>query len=132
MEEKMMKKSEILENRKKWIEKLLDPASLKHKNCLQHPVESDKCCCLGWACVALGVEFVRDNGVLPEEQRKMLSMWGQTGGSRDCSHLGEWEYVSLSRVNDNTDATPQDIGRYLESVIEGGEHTPFIPLSNFS
>ena len=127
-----MKKSEILENRKKWIEKLLDPASLKHKNCLQHPTKSDKCCCLGWACVALGVEFDKTGSYLPEEQRKMLGMWGQIGGSCDCSYLGEWEYDNLSAVNDKTDATPQDIGRYLESVIEGGEHTPFIPLSNFS
>ena len=75
-----MKKSEILENRKKWIEKLLDPTSLKHKGCLQHPTESNKCCCLGWGCVALEAEIFKENGILPEEQRKMLGMWGQTGG----------------------------------------------------
>ena len=126
-----MKKSEILENRKKWIEKLLDPASLKHKNCLQHPTESNKCCCLGWACVALGVEFDKTGSYLPEEQREILGMW-YSRGSSNFNHLVDWEYYSLTAVNDNTDATPQDIGRYLESVIEGGEHTPFIPLSNFS
>ena len=127
-----MKKSEILENRKKWIEKLLDPASLKHKGCLQHPAESDKCCCLGWACVALEAEFDGRKDYLSEEQLEMLGMWYFRGTSKDFSCLGELEYNNLISINDHTDATPQDIGRYLESVIEGGEHTPFIPLSNFS
>ena len=128
----MMKKSEILENRKKWVEKLLDPASLKHEGCLQHPTESNKCCCLGWVCVALEAEFEKTGAYLPEEQREMLGMWYSRGTSNNFSHLGEWKYYSLAAVNDHTDATPRDIGRYLESVIEGGEHTPFIPLSNFS
>lgn len=32
---------------------------------------------------------------------------------------------SLAELNDETDATPQQIGAYLETVINGGKDTPF-------
>jgi len=36
---------------------------------------------------------------------------------------------SLVTLNDNTSITPQEIGAYLESVIMGGDNTPFKKIS---
>lgn len=50
----------------------------------------------------------------------------------DCGDDGvEYKNTSLALINDTTDATPQQIGEYLQSVIEGGENTPFIALSEY-
>ena len=42
-----------------------------------------------------------------------------------------WKYPSLTAINDYSEATPQEIGRYIESAFEGGKNTPFKPLSDY-
>lgn len=39
---------------------------------------------------------------------------------------------SLTAINDDTRATPQQIGAYLMTVIEGGNGTPFKPLTDWA
>ena len=38
----------------------------------------------------------------------------------------------LSSLNDETEITPQEIGQYLRTVIQGGKKTPFKPLKEYS
>ena len=45
--------------------------------------------------------------------------------------IGNYEATSLSSLNDNTEVTPQEIGAYLQTVIEGGKETPFKPLESY-
>ena len=45
--------------------------------------------------------------------------------------VGEYEGASLSELNDETYITPQEIGAYLQTVIEGGKETPFKPLESY-
>jgi hypothetical protein len=42
----------------------------------------------------------------------------------------KWQ-CSLADLNDSTKATPQEIGEYLESVIEGGANTPWKELTDY-
>jgi hypothetical protein len=60
---------------------------------------------------------------------ELVGLWNLAGGSSNGDLiLGE---SNLAVCNDHTPVTPQDIGHYLQSVIEGGEHTPFRPLSDY-
>lgn len=46
--------------------------------------------------------------------------------------LGKYDQLdSLARVNDWTMTSPQKIGEYLLHVIEGGDDTPFVSLSEY-
>ena len=130
-----MTRSEILANRKTWIAYLKRPDIIKWEGSLSHPGNGwadDKYnnrCCLGHGCHALDIEFDAYAGYNSELTVK-AGLWTPRGSTK--SHAAIKKGVpSLQYLNDKTDATPQDIGEYLESVIEGGEDTPFKPLSMF-
>lgn len=100
-------------------------------------------CCLGHMCVALEVEshqfsegsrihygVLRDVATAPVELVQMVGLNNYNGESIGGSMLGKWDRLALTSINDKTDATTQEIGAYLETVIEGGSGTPWVALSD--
>lgn len=140
-------RSEIRQARLTWINFLMMPSRKKAKNTLD--TGQGNRCCLGHGCFILGgtVKIRDEEGFItydgmtdfpPDIIVERLGLWSQDGGSfEDRFELEIFEYKSLnvfqtlSIYNDETDATPQQIGKYLLSVIEGGLHTPFKPLTDY-
>jgi hypothetical protein len=138
-----MKRSEILANRQKWVDRLLDPASTKATGILSKT--PTQCCCLGHGCYALEIPRIENKGltlfcfgnelancVAPSELIELVGLYTSVGTITDGpAKIKNWRFNSLSGLNDATDVTTQQIGEYLQSVIEGGTHTPFKPLSEY-
>lgn len=137
-------RGQVRANRQKWIDFLMKPARRKEIGTLD--AGKGFRCCLGHGCYALDLprqhvvdpdgneifEYYGQSGVAPEGFVKRVGLYDQEGTTRYYGvWLGEWEVSSLIEVNDDTDATPQQIGEYLQSVIDGGEDTPFRPLSEY-
>lgn len=156
----MILASEVLENRRKWIEYLRAPGRKKFDGgWLADPEDGESRCCLGHACVVLGIpgEYVETIGLwrfnsgaatAPYEVNKLLGLHSSNGGlkfggfgslDRFAVENGftytkpqyKGQLNSLASLNDATDITPAAIGDYLESVIEGGDETPFRALSEY-
>lgn len=136
-----MKRSEILKNRQTWINRLLDPKSKKGIHKLKN---GDRFCCLGHGCDVLlgelGVWDLTDTFFLNDHEYKdlppntfcdMVGLWDDNGRSFNSNILEGYTFDNLVDVNDLTDNSPQEIGKYLESVIEGGHDTPFKPLNMY-
>lgn len=137
------KRSEIRENRQKWIDFLREPERKKTKNVLESRYDHEARCCLGHAAHL----FARDRTViendvvlyegseinLSNDMTKMLGLYGREGHTENPYkiHYGGKTYGALSSLNDQTDITPQEIGEILQGMIEGGESTPFKPLSDY-
>ena len=148
----VMTRDKILRNRQTWIDHLLNPDTKKTTAKLDRG--NGERCCLGHACVALGIpsavmgdEILYDgtSEVAPESLVRLVGLWGVNG---EGSSIGSDKHKSyfdvskttsikdkniwgLTKLNDDTTATPQEIGAYLQSVIEGGRATPFKPLTDF-
>lgn len=123
-----------------------EPERKKAKRVLSKSGGEERCC-LGHACQCfLGdpeftnnfldstpeYEWEGQRSILPKSLVKQLGMWKETGESRRpivCP--GAIDIYSLIALNDKTELTPQEIGEYLESAIEGGVDTPFKPLSDY-
>lgn len=142
----MITRSEILANRQKWIDYLKRPETKKETHRLENPMDTDARCCLGHACYILGaerverhdrIEYFGNENYTPHQIVEELGLYDRTGriiGSSafdNYTNFEEFSFYSLSVLNDMTDITPQKIGEYLESVIEGGEKTPLISLSEY-
>ena len=136
-----MKRSEILENRQKVIAFLKDPARKKHKGTLESIVDNEARCCLGHMCVALNIErkvlgdsvrYDNANITISRSTAELIGLHGVLGQVIDgcieykCNH-----YFSLVSLNDASNITTQEIGAYLESVIEGGPNTPWKRLEDY-
>lgn len=121
--------SEILENRRKWIEFLKRPETKKYTSRLASITIPGARCCLGHGCEALGLQY-RPSGLLAtEEFIEAVGLWSKDGTAKDNGNVFAIKgYRSLASLNDHTVYTPQQIGEYLESVIMGGEDTPFKPI----
>jgi len=140
--EMTLTRSQIRANREKWARFLMKPGRKKYGGALDNGGGAR--CCLGHGAYALGVSRVKklagwfaygedqENNCAPEEFVDLVGLYTDNGR---VDNLGEcldgWDHESLVEVNDNTDATPQEIGKYLLSVIDGGPHTPFRPLSDY-
>lgn len=138
---------EIYDNRLKWIEYLKRPETKKHTDALEDSKNPDCRCCLGHACHVLipglretchgDVYYSGEDAYLPEELVKLLGMHSFAGGAKAESGLNTDKDLGsikdLSYLNDAREITPQEIGAYLESVIMGGDDTPFekIELEEF-
>lgn len=128
-------RSEILANRRKWIDFLKQPKRKKATGMLAWPGGAR--CCLGHACYVLDPKrdtgWVSDDGLPPAKIMNMLGLktadGGANGGYLNVPGFDEW--VSLAGLNDESKITPQQIGAYLETVIEGGPDTPFKPLTDY-
>ena len=154
-----MNRSQILENRKTWIKRLKDPKSKKSKHRLGDCYTGGMCC-LGHGCEALKIErrdtlyqvFYENNPSYPPDSFvekvglynrhghiRLVGIYKRYGHIRldkESIKVNGNKYtvgntVSLSDLNDDTDITPQEIGLYLESVIDGGDDSPFKPLSEY-
>lgn len=117
---------QILENRKTWIEFLKRPETKKYKEQLESRDGSEARCCLGHGCFALGIKrtvdeigVVRYDGEREYAPESFMDMVGLN------TRYGGFGGTSLATINDRTDKTPQEIGAMLESMIMGGEGTPF-------
>jgi len=121
--------------RLRWIDHLLKPDTKKMKRMLESYDSPHARCCLGHACYVLGADRkVEDQRIyydscsatLPTPIIDKLCMHDDLGHGKDITKLLlNSEYNSLSSLNDATEATPQDIGKYLMTVIRGGDLTPF-------
>lgn len=144
-----IKRSEILANREKVISFLTNKKRKKATGALD---TGDGCrCCLGHMCYALDIKRVisstksltdkykyayghfHDTGWAPMELVNLVGLYSKGGGvnSHKDIIIGSYTSSSLADLNDNTMITPQQIGEYLKSVIEGGEDTPWRPLSDY-
>ena len=128
---------EIYSNRLKWIEYLKRPETLKAQEELESFNDPEFRCCLGHACHVLAPEtrtlrkyrvlYGGQESYLPEALVEALGLYSNSGDL----HFGEIKIAgfpnkhNLSELNDSTDITPQEIGAYLESVVIGGDDTPF-------
>jgi len=152
----VLTREQILENRRKVIEFLKQPERKKAIGHLEDRESNEKRCCLGHMCHALDLpRTVRDGGrvaydgdcfVAPHAAMVRLGLNSDMGAiAGEVGHFGfgfeegkifvvEKERglaSTLAGLNDGTKATPQNIAEYLESVIEGGEKTPWRALSSY-
>lgn len=139
-----MLRSEIKENRQKVIDQLKDPSSQKETGKLESLQDSNYRCCLGHACHALNIirsqteccvcygEKEHD-ATAPEELVDLVGFYSCCGGFKSYSShtFKKYKFSDLMALNDVTSISPQEIGEYLESVIEGGEDTPWKSLSEY-
>jgi len=146
-------RAQVLENRKKVVEYLQKPSRRKAVGSLDRG--DGKRCCLGHMCAVLGVKRVVEGSVIyygedleheyaPDEVIEALGLWDNLGGKLDEPYTRldttilqpkydeeEQPITCLAEANDQLHISPQRIGRYLESVIEGGSTTPWMPLSEY-
>lgn len=131
----MPKQSEVLAARQKWIEFLKNPHRRKLEGKLGN--EGGERCCLGHGCYIIlgppkeGAPWNEDMLLPPEAFWKTVGMHDQDGNNPNGTNYGDSKQSSLSSLNDDTDWSPQKIGKFLESVIRGGKNTPFRPISDF-
>ena len=136
-----MKRYEILSARITWAQFLQQPEREKAIGNLDEGDE--KRCCLGHGCYCLGVvrrlldfdaryAYGEEEAQVcpPKEFAEAVGLWSRDGCAKSLQDLIR-EKESLAELNDETDITPQEIGAYLESVVEGGPDTPFRPLSDY-
>lgn len=133
-------REQVRANRQKWIDFLKNPMRRKAVGVLDNGFGQR--CCLGHGCYALRLQREKTGSVYaygkwmeecsaPIEFIAAVGLFACNGKSDSGLGLGQWQEDMLVNVNDETDATPQQIGEYLQSVIEGGEDTPFRPLSEY-
>lgn len=141
-------RDEIRANRQKWIDFLKQPSAMKMTGILD--LGQERRCCLGHGCYALQIERqIDEKGVITYDEQVSVapqSFVNAVGlhdsvGRRAKPHaykvgrlamtFEDYSFDSLVDFNDKTDATPQEIGAYLQSVIEGGLQTPFKPLEEY-
>ena len=120
---------QIDENRRKWFGVLRDPESKKAVNKLESYTDKNARCCLGHACHALGIErkvmkfangiivYENKSDTLPFSVCNMLNIQN-TGKFKKEVLVGDEPYWSLSRINDNTDLTPQEMADVIEDQFE--------------
>ncbi len=138
-----MLRQEILSNRQKVISFLKQPDRKKAKKMLDKGL--GKRCCLGHMCYALKIKrkkyytyqlmyvYGKENNsaYAPPELVLRVGLYTNQGDSKQRAVLGNTKFNSLLDWNDCSDSTPQEIGNYLESVIEGGPHTPWKSLNDY-
>lgn len=139
-------RSEILSHRQAWIDYLKRPETKKEKGRLESRTDSEARCCLGHACHIAGAErtvnqetaTVFYDGVETIAPSQVMKYFGLRASNGFVYHDGdfihtfaEYNFSSLASLNDHTDATPQEIGEYLQTVIEGGPNSPFISIKEY-
>lgn len=139
---------QIMEYRRIWTDFLMEPTTEKGTAVLDRG--DGRRCCLGHACFILGlpvtvrgdgkIEYLGDTLYAPKELVAMLGLHDYRGATLTAGSLfahfpdiivwnGGTNDNQLAVLNDDTDATPQMIGAYLKSVIDGGDNTPFRKLN---
>lgn len=139
----MLTRKQILENRQKWIDHLLKPETKRYSGWLENPKNPEERCCLGHGCYVLGLErvvlpptpystitYCGADKLAPKEFVKLVGLKHPGGWVEDDLQIDAGVYHSLVIANDSG-TSPQKIGEYLQSVIEGGYNTPFHPLTEY-
>lgn len=130
---------EIYENRLRAVKYLQKPELKKAVGRLESEIKDGSKCCLGHMCTALEVHRkIDDKGVVhyggsleryeaPRELIDALGLSDEAGSAigKLVLDMSNEEVMSLAALNDDTDITTQEIGKYLEQVIMGGEGTPW-------
>lgn len=139
-----MLRAEILANRQKVITFLKQPKRLKTTGKLDKGDGAR--CCLGHMCYVLKVPRTwqgssygygtrNDINYAPLEVINAVGLYyydGKLGNNQQIQiPTLNTAWYSLAGINDNTHVTPQQIGTYLKSVIEGGPNTPWKPLTDY-
>jgi len=125
----------IMKNRKIAVAYLLQDGLKKATGQLIN-VRTEGRCCLGHMCDALGIKYEIGDGLAPDKLIERLGLHDNCGGSYDDDGLDttfdlsnfmkdQTGISSLISFNDTTRATTKTIGKYLESVIKGGDNTPW-------
>lgn len=124
-------RAQIRANREKWVAFLQEPERKKAKGVLARNGEHR--CCLGHACKVLDPDqktgWRLDDPLPPVEIQKMLGLNERSG----MAYEGKLTpgFTELTLINDRSKTRPQEIGKMLEGMIEGGPNTPFFPLTNY-
>ena len=151
---KQYTRSEVRAAREKWANFQATRGRKKTKGQLDRSYGER--CCLGHACYVLGAVRNTDGlyigygkeketSFLPEEIMNLLGTWDHFGtiiikdrevfrkpkGSEYNGKYKNYYFDSLADLNDHTDISAVQIGKYLKTVIEGGYGTPFRPLEDF-
>ena len=141
-----MLRDQIRENRLKFAKGLQEPHREKQIEKLENYNLPNQRCCLGHGCDIFNIKKRKENNsvyfgkddnyaIAPLELVDLLGLTNSTGGSYIGSSLKNIEshsdIKSLTSLNDNTDITTNEIGKSMEDWIEGGEGTPFKPLSDY-
>ena len=124
----MYTKTQITENRQKWLAVLRDPESKKTRGVLESCTDPDARCCLGHACHALGITktmplfpgyilYHSESQYLPMHARRAL-MVSRNGSFKKSIIIDNKELSNIAQVNDMTDLTPQEIADVIEDQFE--------------
>ena len=136
-------KSQVEQNRKKWLAVLRNPVSTKQKGALASATFENRRCCLGHACHALeikpdqhqpGDSFLIYNGesvLLPPGAAEQLNITHDglfrknvsVDESRCYSEVNFFD--SLVELNDKTDLIPAEIATFIEAQFEAGNLVQF-------
>lgn len=140
-------RSQIRAAREKWAQFLMVPGRKKAVGALDKG--DGHRCCLGHGCFLFNIKKSKlwnntfaygangAEGEAPDELVEMLGLWDDLGGTfrleKDIDIFKDMtkNKDTLANINDDTSASPQRIGKYLMTVIEGGENTPFRPLTDY-
>ena len=135
-----MNRAEILKNRQTVIAFLKDPAREKCIGVLEDPSNPNARCCLGHMCAVFGAErktiehdvyYDKEITTAPQIVIKSIGLHDRFGSGYKHFTYNNFIYSSLIQMNDSGNLTPQEIGAYLESVIEGGPDTPWKSLNEY-
>jgi len=149
-------RTQIRKNRETVIKYLMEPERQKVTGMLETFSEPECRCCLGHMSHVLGAErgevepdrfavkrvtYDSEFAWAPPMVIQKLALNDDCGTVKDTDfeiikgaiHATDCvnNFSSLSEINDSTEATPQMIGAYLQTVIEGGAGTPWKSLYNF-
>lgn len=134
----------VMENRVKWIAFLKDTGTRKLTGKLDDGEGAR--CCLGHGCYALGMpgvhskdetgktmkslEYYSAQALAPPEFIAAVGLHNEAGQfAYNEAHQIEGKSIrTLVGLNDKTSMTPQEIGAWLETVIDGKGDSPFKEL----
>ena len=120
-----------------WLSELRDPRSKRHAYDLESIENPRRRSCLGHACHALGVErsiektvdgpmvlYGNSSHILPSEVGGLLRI-SQYGNFKSPVNYRRTEYTCLTRLNDETDITPQEIADVVQIAFYTDNFMPF-------
>lgn len=141
-----MLREQIKENRLKFAKGLQESHREKTVEKLENYNLPNQRCCLGHGCDIFNIKKRKENNsvyfgkgdnyaIAPLELVDLLGLTNSTGSGYMDSSLKNVELhndiKSLTGLNDDTNITTHEIGKLMENWIEGGEGTPFKPLSDY-
>lgn len=143
-----MKRAEIKANREKCIAFLQEPELEKFTGGLENPTNNNSRCCLGHMCHVMKLDRWQKPGIdgdiiygandslgfAPSTLQSLIGLKDRHGSFSNYlndPHNTYKERTSLMALNDDTEMTTQEIGKWLEDKIEGGEGSPFISLAEY-